>query len=75
MKKWYQYRCEEVEFPPDVLFPWDYLMFPQYSERFKRFLYCKAIKGELFWQFTANFSDWRAVYGKDGGMKDDDCGA
>ena len=63
MKKWYQYRCEEAGFnDPQSAF----LSPSRFATRFNAFLFRKAIEGGIHWQFTVGWSDWRAVYGKEG---------
>ena len=66
MKKWYQYRCEEItgdsaeraHFLMESLF-----MGTGLSRRLARFLFVKCHTGGILWEFNYGFADWGAMYG------------
>ena len=62
MKKWYQYRCEEVQIrePNGIFLTLNKL---RLAKRLDLFLFRKALEGGIRWTFSVGWSDWRAIYG------------
>ncbi len=62
MKRWYQYRIEEIyEIDvPDFVFIFSALSI---ARRMRRFMIGKMHFGGLNWQFSGRMVDWRGIYG------------
>ena len=67
MKKWYQYRCEEIigDSAERAYFLMESLFMSEagLSRRLVRFLFVKVHMGGIKWLYQCGLSGWRAIYG------------
>jgi len=67
-KQWYQRRFEE-QYPNCKVIPLEtfFIGCTKLSGRLKRKIFVRCHLGGIVWQFAVRRTDWKAVYGSEGG--------